>query len=605
MQLRHLSIALAAAGLLSACGGGSDDSAAPAPAPAPAPASPSVTITGVAATGAAMANAAVSVSCASGSGSATAAASGAYTVTVAEGALPCVLTATSGGTTLHSVAAGSGSTATANITPLTELLVAQLSGQSPASFVATADAATLSATLTPSALGAAQSAVIATLSAAGLDTAAIGDFVGGTLTAATSTSSGNAYDQALDALATTLAGAGSSLTALTTTVAATATATASGGDGSSSSADSGTETLALPANLLLKSKAANCAALASGSYQVIKAAPSVSSGAADTVTALESFTLDAAALKLTSSADSNDTWSWTANGNCRFSTADGTDIVVSPAGVVVARAAIGGDDDTVGAAARGSYRLALALPVQTIAVAELAGTWNYLSWSGTGGGTYAVEGATFTLGSDGKVSAVSCDADTLATAATGCATTTTLLPTFSANEGGGYTVTSTDPQDAWRSRAFAYRAGSGELMLVMLDPDGSLTFATRQRTLALPAVGDANTVWNLFAGAGGIADAVGTTTNTVTTLDTTGVSYGRNSSSNGSSVTVPQTIALNNARNGYSHRAAAAVTASDGSAASVREAYFLKLKGFGLTAVYLPATGANSNARFGLSVRQP
>ena len=50
---------------------------------------------------------------------------GSYTIAVTGGQLPCVLRVTSGDTVLHSVANGTGATATANISPLTELVLAQ------------------------------------------------------------------------------------------------------------------------------------------------------------------------------------------------------------------------------------------------------------------------------------------------------------------------------------------------------------------------------------------------------------------------------------------------------------------------------------------------
>lgn len=603
MQLRQLALSLAAVGLLSACGGGGSDAPAPA-APTPPPPSggtTTVTLTGVAATGAALAGASVSASCATGSGTATAGSNGSYTISISGGALPCVLQASSGSTALRSVATGSGNV-TANITPLTELLVAQLAGQDPAAFATAVDASKL-ALVTPANVAAAQTAVVATLTAAGVDTAAVGNFVSGTLVAAVGGTGGNAYDQVLDALATTLTSAGTTLATLTTTVATTSSATSSG-----SASTTPTDAPSLPADLLLKSKAANCAAFASGSYRVIKAAPSLTTGATDPVTAIERFNVDAATLTLSDAANPADTWTWTANGACRYSSADGSDIVVSPAGVVVARAAIGLDDTTVGTAARGSTRLVVGLPVQSFTLADLAGTWNYLNWQ-TGSSGFIAEAATIVIGSDGKVGSVKCDQDGLGTAAASCTETTTLLPAFSTHADGGFTLTSTNPADAWSDRAWMYRSGSGELMLVTLSPNGELTFATKQRTLGLPTVGDNATLWNLFNNVGNLAsDLVSTTTNTTTAVDSTAGSYSRNSASNGSTVTVPQTVVQNSGRAGYAHRlGATGVTASDGSTTNVREGWFLPLKGFGLTAIYLPnsSTGASSNARFGLSVKQP
>src|SRR5215218_3047085 len=94
---------LAAATVLTACGGGDDISVASA--------NQSVTalkVSGTAAVGAPLANAAIKVTCSVGTGTATADANGVFTVSITDGALPCVLSATSSDGTmeLHSVAAG-------------------------------------------------------------------------------------------------------------------------------------------------------------------------------------------------------------------------------------------------------------------------------------------------------------------------------------------------------------------------------------------------------------------------------------------------------------------------------------------------------------------
>ncbi|CDY74881.1 Autotransporter adhesin [Caballeronia glathei] len=115
-------LCLASLATLVACGGnaciGFDGCSA-------ANAAPNVAISGTAATGNALASAAVSVSCAQGSGSALSDGGGHYSVTL-NATLPCILTVTSGGTTLHSLAFASG---TFNTTPETELMLVYLASQ--------------------------------------------------------------------------------------------------------------------------------------------------------------------------------------------------------------------------------------------------------------------------------------------------------------------------------------------------------------------------------------------------------------------------------------------------------------------------------------------
>jgi hypothetical protein len=94
-----------------------------------------VAISGTAATGRALASAMVSFSCAQGSGSTLSDGGGHYSITFSA-TLPCILTATSGATTLHSLAFAGG---TFNTTPETELMLVYLAlqlGTSEASLIA-------------------------------------------------------------------------------------------------------------------------------------------------------------------------------------------------------------------------------------------------------------------------------------------------------------------------------------------------------------------------------------------------------------------------------------------------------------------------------------
>ncbi|MPW20557.1 hypothetical protein GCT13_27665 [Paraburkholderia sp. CNPSo 3157] len=116
--------ALCAASLaaLGACGGGSfciglDGCTASS--------TQSVTLSGTAATGRALASATVIASCAQGSGSTLSDGGGHYSVTF-NATPPCIVTATSGSTTLHAPAFASG---TFNTTPETELMLVYLAAQ--------------------------------------------------------------------------------------------------------------------------------------------------------------------------------------------------------------------------------------------------------------------------------------------------------------------------------------------------------------------------------------------------------------------------------------------------------------------------------------------
>lgn len=598
MRLLHIATAMTSVGLLAACGGSPSDS----PAPAPAPSTPaSITLTGVVAKGAALAGAAVTTKCATGTGTATSSSTGGYTITITGGVLPCVLEATSSdaATVLHSVAtATAGSTAaTANITTLTELLVAELAGQNPTAYMAGLSTASLSTTVTTATVSTAQAGVVSTLTAAGIDTSAIGNMVSGTLVAASTGTTGNAYDLVLDNLLASLTASGTSFSQLVETVAASSPKAPAPTPGTSTAASD------LPAALLLKPQASNCAALRSADYRLLKIAPSLTTGAADPVTAVVSMSFDATTL--TATFGPGDTQTLTAAGNCQYTTPDGGDVVVSPAGVIVVRNLVGTDDDTTSDG--GKVRMLIAVPVQSIAVSELEGDWNLLGWDFESAGVQAPNAGVIHVNASGAMTSSKCFADALNTAAASCTPEPAPLPVFSAHAEGGFTLASNNPSDVWSSRFFAYRAGNGALMLVGLDAQGELSIGTKVQTLSLPPVGRVTTSWNIDISSAAVANPLSTTTNTITSANVDTGIVTRNSQSGTSTFTVPQQMAYNTPRAGLLRRTPETVTASDGSSATVREGYFLSLTGLGLTAYVLPDTiaGTNTNARFGMSVLQP
>lgn len=118
MRFNKISLATLVLGgslLLAACGGGGGSG------------SSALTLKGTAATGAAIAGGSVTATCKSGTGTATSNGDGSFTVVVNGGVGPCLLAITpAGGATLYSVTSGSGATQTANITPMTNLLVSYL-----------------------------------------------------------------------------------------------------------------------------------------------------------------------------------------------------------------------------------------------------------------------------------------------------------------------------------------------------------------------------------------------------------------------------------------------------------------------------------------------
>lgn len=187
---------------LAACGGGGGGT--PAAAGAAGSGTTDLTVGGTAATGKAIAGATVAAKCQVGtSSSAPTIADGSFSLVVTGGKLPCVLQITdpSDGSKLHTLATGSGSSATANITPLTEMLTARVLGNEPAVFFAAFDAAVATSKVTTVAVKAAQTDVVTVLTGT-VDTSSLADFISTQLKAATSDNltGGDAQDKLLDAL---------------------------------------------------------------------------------------------------------------------------------------------------------------------------------------------------------------------------------------------------------------------------------------------------------------------------------------------------------------------------------------------------------------------
>ena len=187
--LRMLAVAAALAAV-AACGGNEDP--------------PALSIAGTAATGAAIANASVTATCKQGTGTATTNRDGSFTVRIAApGQGPCIISVTSGTSVLRSITAGEGR---ANVTPLTEMLVAFIAVQSGAGANATpqvlANNSNVATVVTTPAVLAASVAQLSDVvqAAAGTGVSIPGDFLTGVLVPKDTSNAGNAQDQVLELL---------------------------------------------------------------------------------------------------------------------------------------------------------------------------------------------------------------------------------------------------------------------------------------------------------------------------------------------------------------------------------------------------------------------
>ncbi len=458
IDLRLAPLAAATMLALAGCGGGGGGDNASSPPAA-------LSITGTAATGAAIAGATVNASCAAGSGSATTAANGSFEVRIAGGAGPCVLRVRSGSNALHSVAAAGGNAVTANLTALAELVVARVIGSDPDALFANFDA-TAQAKLTPAALATAQSAVIAALRSAvdltGLNPLAGDASVGGTL------------DRKLDAFVALMASRGVTLGDLTGAIA-------------SGSTDAATR--------LLQPVAPGCAGLRSGGIRLMES---------DSLLGVTQF--DATTLGYVLPDGTSGTL--TDNGGCSFTAADGTVVLFARSGLIA----------VVTPAANGKPSAAfLGIPDQSIALSELAGSWNYVAYTPNASAT-ALTPSTgyFNLDAFGKVS------NNFACINLDPCTDRGPAPDFTAAAGGGFVSGTT--------QFYAFKNDAGRYTMVTpvkTQTQFGYLVATKQLARTLPNVGEVTLVRSVNIDNQVTASAINDSTFTVLSVDAGAQTYTR------------------------------------------------------------------------------
>lgn len=578
-RVRRLSALVAASSLLAACGGGGSS------APPPPPPAATLSLQGTAATGAAIAGATVTAKCNGGTGTATTAADGTYSIVLTAGTLPCVLKVTTTSGDLYSVATGTGTTVTANITPFTQLIVANLTGKDPAAYFTGFGALDIAA-LTSAVVTTAQAAVVTVLKNNGIDTATLPtSLVTGSLVAANGSTTGNAYDVALDALKTKLTSAGTTLANLTNAVVVS----------SPVAPPPTTTTASLPPDLLLQPKEATCTALRSGTYRLIM--PQVGAVGTHGDASTQKLIVNATTPSITNGAGQVFTLTPTVGSPCRFTASGGANVVVSQSGAF--------------GLYTGDGFFAIAIPEQTIALADLAGDWNFLQFDRRNP-TDPLVPKSFNgpINSAGVFTPTAyCDD------AKTCVTTGLQTIPLTVNAAGGFNFNFSSTE---YSRLFAFRTGSGLLMLVGTSGDGTFGFGTIRRTNGLPTVGTITGFWNVDA----INQLTGTTfapkgvaitdgSNTVTSVDVGNDFFKRDQVTNFATnpvTTRPETIYANavagTARQGYRWRKPETVTNSAGATVNVPEFIQLPLLGAGLTVTLSPNANLAAS-RFSLSVIKP
>jgi hypothetical protein len=350
-------------------------------------------------------------------------------------------------------------------------------------------------------------------------------------------------------------------------------------------------------DVALQPSASSCPVLRSGTYRTVnpQIGPVGDHGSAST----GKIVVDVTAGTITYGDGTSATVTPVVGSPCQFTTSTGANIVASPAGVLAVETSA-------------PMSLAIVFPEQTIRVSELAGNWNALGFDrSTLTDPLRPVSRTFTLDNAGNVTITSDCADAKACVTTGLPTGVTVT----ANSAGGF---DTQSGGSVGSRAFAFRSGSGEIMMMFVAGDGTWSMATRARTNPLPVVGTLNLGWNV--GASNVLSngsyqqagiAISDYKNTITAVDaTTGVVTRENVTNFATTpmVSRPETIEFNSVagvpRAGYRYRRPGPVTNSNGATVNVPEFIAMNLVGMGMNALALPGNSATAG-QFTVSVVKP
>jgi hypothetical protein len=552
MMKKIIAGASIAAALLPGCGGGSASTTTPPPTPV------ITTFSGVAATDKALANATITITCASGSATTSTQADGSYSKEITNVTLPCIVQASGAdGSVLYSITsatATSNRTQRANVTPLTHLLVASVSGTDPASFFTRVSAtpSSISSVVTDSTISAAQTAVQTSLSNSGINTTNLPNLINGDLVVGNAS---NPYAVALSNYSNTQISVG---------------------------------TGNLPAPLQLQPAALGCAVLRSSDYVVL--APTLQSNMANQI---DGFRLNASTLTVTNKDGSIDTLSGSTEP-CHY-LATNTEAVVSPAGILVVRSVEGG-----------VARMRLAIPQQNLAVSELSGSWNAMGFEANADGTrYAANTSSATIGSNGVFSDVSaCSSAAPSATCSGTGGTSILLRS---NAQSGFDLVGSGAS-SWTDRAFAYRAGNGNLMMVSVSGNGSFYIWTQKRALSLPTVGKISAKsWVLALESNGAASGIGIqATNTVTGVDAGTDSYTNTVNLANGVPDFSVTVLQNSPRAGYNFIAASSsVSVANGRTVNIAERTGLPLGGTGISVQAVPMQSGITMEDMRFTVAQP
>jgi hypothetical protein len=551
---------------LAGCGG-SSSSPAPASPPAPVP----LSVAGTAASGLAMAGATVEIKCSGGAATATSAADGSYSAAVDGAALPCMVRATSsdGSLVYHSAlgtGGGSSSPATINVTPLTELILAVAIGDPTQVDATFSSNATLPGTVAGN-LAASETTVAGTLAAANINISGI-DPVSTPLVAATATSAGDAQDQAIATLMANLAANQSGLTELATAL-----------DSGVSPTQAQQQAVALLAGTPSVSQ---CASARAGTYWWVN-----HNGSLTTITLNSSLSTVTIADVNEDNGNDPETDALTWGSGCQ-ATFTQQDTAVQQVTFASGGEFAAGNVSTASIASS----IHIAIPVQKIALADLAGAWNAIQYNSreqTGGSASATQLDTFTIDTQGLVA---------------CASGCTSMGTLTANADGSFTRIDAGgtPQPT-----LVFRGADGKLNLVSTIgfPDGGgLVIGVPVATANLPAL-NASSIYVQYQFSGIPADGsthnwatfdIDTYSYTVSALDSTDKAVTRTySSKDGALYDLVDAVEYDQPSTGFRMRPAVSFTDATGTTFDKPTSYTLPL-GTGMSVFADGAAGQYSSA---------
>jgi hypothetical protein len=333
--------------------------------------------------------------------------------------------------------------------------------------------------------------------------------------------------------------------------------------------------LTLSTSVVHAAGAAGCKGFKSGSYVALNAHES------DDVWRANIIEFNADTLTVTD-ADGTTQLS-AASQTCAFTLPSGDPLVVSPAGLFTARLSA-------------DKAMVLGLPLQSVSLAKLAGTWNYLRNARLDDGLWHTMNGQVIVKRNGRLSASTCWAD-----GSNCAAPMD-VGTLVANPAGGYDLTKAE---GVVDRFFALRNKDGQMMLAGVGVgvgESALTVAAPVLALGLPTVGDKSAAWDISVNPSGQPSALGSGSFKVLQVDTANSSYTRKRLED----CRRDTWQVNHGRDGMSYRDLTPFTRCDGSTGTANKNLSLSLRqGFGLAAFGWESTDDTEARYFGLSISQP